>query len=94
MNTNTHFFILYIVICLSIVLLFYFLFKRSEVLPIRPYDFQKKRTVSSPNTILASQNPLRRKMNKGVPGMDPSERGKPLPAPKMPVAPVPLIVRV
>jgi hypothetical protein len=37
---------------------------------------------------------VRQKMNKGVPGMDSSERGKPLPAPKMPVAPVPLIVRV
>ncbi len=95
MNSSGRFFLLYIAVCLAIIILFYFLFKRSEVLPIRPYDFQKKRTVSSPNnTILASQNPLRRKMNKGVPGMDPSERGKPLPAPKMPTPPVPLVVRV
>jgi len=95
MNSSVRFFLLYIAVCLAIIILFYFIFKRSEVLPIRPYDFQKKRVVSSPNnTILASQDPLRRKMNKGVPGMDPSELGKPLPAPKMPVAPVPLIVRV
>lgn len=84
MNSSIRFFLLYITVCLAIVILFYYLFKRSEVLPT-PYTMNK---------IPASQDPLRRKVNKGIPGMDPSERGKPLPAPKMPVAPVPLVVRV
>jgi hypothetical protein len=104
MNSFTHFFLLYIVICLSIVLLFYYLFKRSEVPRTlskkTPYEFLRKKMnkgipgmdkteVGKP---LSMPDPLRRKMNKGVP--ENSERGKPLPAPKMPVAPVPLIVRV
>ena len=125
MNPSTHFFILYIVICLSIVLLFYYLFKRSEVHPRTlskktPYEFLRqkmnkgipgmdKTEVGKP---LSMPDPLRRKMNKSevekplsMPydflrkinksiSEDSSERGKPLPAPKMPVAPVPLIVRV
>lgn len=84
MNPTERFFLLYIAVCFTIMILFYFIFKRSEVLPILPYAFQKP----------VSQDPLRQKikkeMNQGIPGMD---RGKPLPAPKMPVAPVPLIVR-
>ena len=87
MNPTERFFLLYIAVCFSIMILFYFIFKRSEVLPILPYAFQ---TASKP----ISQDPLRQKikkeMNKGIPGM---ERGKPLPPPKMPVAPLPLIVR-
>jgi hypothetical protein len=73
-----------------ISIFFYFIFKRSEVLPILPYAFQKERAVP----LKTGQDPLRQKINKemnqGVPGMD---RGKPLPAPTMPVAPLPLIVR-
>ena len=107
MNPTTHFFLLYIIICFSIILLFYFLFKRSEVprtgtltkIPT-PYEFLRRKMnkgipgmdkteVGKP---LSMSDPLRRKVNKGV--SDSSELGKPLPAPKMPVAPVPLIVRV
>jgi hypothetical protein len=107
MNPTTHFFLLYIIICFSIILLFYFLFKRSEVprtgtltkIPT-PYEFLRKKMnkgipgmdkteVGKP---LSMSDPLRRKVNKGV--SDSSELGKPLPPPKMPVAPVPLIVRV
>ena len=90
MNPTERFFLLYITVCFSIMILFYFIFKRSEVLPILPYAFQ---TASKP----VSQDPLRQKikkeMNKGIPGMDKTDRGKPLPPPKMPVAPLPLIVR-
>lgn len=105
MNPTTHFFLLYIIICFSIILLFYFLFKRSEVNPRTlskktPYEFLRqkmnkgipgmdKTEVGNP---LSMSDPLRRKVNKGF--SDSSELGKPLPAPKMPVAPVPLIVRV
>jgi hypothetical protein len=107
MNSSTHFFLLYILICCSIILLFYFIFKRSEVprtgtltkIPT-PYEFLRRKMnkgipgmdKTEVGKSLSMPDPLRRKMNKGVPGN--SERGKPLPAPKMPVAPVPLIVRV
>ena len=86
-------------------LFFYYLFKRSEVDPRMlskktPYEFLRqkmnkgipgmdKTEVGNP---LSMSDPLRRKVNKGF--SDSSELGKPLPAPKMPVAPVPLIVRV
>ena len=129
MNPSTHFFLLYILICLSLGLLFSYLFKRSEVHPNRlttkkttPYEFLRKKMnknipgigktevgkpLSMPDDPLRRkmnksevEKPfsmpydfLRKKMNKGV-SEDPSELGKPLPAPKMPVAPVPLIVRV
>ncbi len=108
MNPTTHFFILYIIVCFSIILLFYFLFKRSEVprtgtltkkIPT-PYEFLRRKINKGipgmdPSEVgkpLSMSDPLRRKVNKGV--SDSSELGKPLPAPKMPVAPVPLIVRV
>lgn len=83
MNPSGRFFLLYITICLTISIIFYFIFKRSEVLPILPYAFETEHASSH-------VYPLRRNMNKGIPGMD-TERGKPI-SPKMPVAPDPLIV--
>lgn len=87
MNPTGRFFLLYITICLTISIIFYFIFKRSEVLPILPYAFETEHTSSHVYPLPTS---LRRNMNKGIPGMD-TERGKPLP-PTMPVAPDPLIV--
>jgi hypothetical protein len=87
MNPTGRFFLLYITICLTISIIFYFIFKRSEVLPILPYAFETEHPSSH---VYPLPTPLRRNMNKGIPGMD-TERGKPLPAP-MPVAPNPLIV--
>lgn len=129
MNPSTYFFLLYIVVCLSIGLLFYYLFKRSEVRPTMstakkmstPFEFLRKKMnkdipgigkIEVGKPLSMPNDPLRRKMNKGEvekPASTPydflrkkmnksisenkSERGKPLPPPKMPVAPVPLIVR-
>ncbi len=87
MNPTGRFFLLYITICLTISIIFYFIFKRSEVLPILPYAFETEHPSSH---VYPLPTPLRRNMNKGIPGMD-TERRKPLPA-SMPVAPDPLIV--
>jgi hypothetical protein len=88
MNPSGRFFLLYITICLTISIIFYFIFKRSEVLPILPYAFESEHT---PSHVYPLPTPLRRNMNKGIPGMD-TERGKSI-SPKMPIAPDPLIVR-
>lgn len=81
MSARGNFFILFFITCVVISVLFYLAFRRTT-LPILPYSFSKTPT--------------------GLPGMDKKPmkptsddtRGKPLPPPKMPVAPVPLVVNV
>jgi hypothetical protein len=75
MNSSTHFFILYVIVCFSIILLFYFLFKRSEV----PRTGILTKKIPSPITF------LRQKINKEIPGIEKSDRGKPLSMPYDPL---------
>jgi hypothetical protein len=83
MSSRGQFFIIFFITCIVISILFYFVFRHKNT-PLLPYYFSKTPT--------------------GLPGMDrkrtrlPSKKddelGKPLPPPKMPVAPVPLVVKV
>jgi hypothetical protein len=81
MSSRGQFFIIFFITCIVISILFYLAFRQNNT-PLLPYYFLKAPT--------------------GLPGMDrkrtrfsqDDELGKPLPPPKMPVAPVPLVVKV
>jgi len=81
MSSRGQFFIIFFITCIFISVLFFLAFRHNNT-PLLPYYFSKKPT--------------------GLPGMDrkrtrfsqDDELGKPLPPPKMPVAPVPLVVKV
>jgi hypothetical protein len=66
-----------------ISVLFYFAFRRND-LPILPYSYLSKTPTGLPGM---DRKPIRKSTSS-------DERGKPLPPPKMPVAPVPLVVKV
>jgi hypothetical protein len=83
MSSRGQFFIIFFITCIVISILFYFAFRHKNT-PLLPYSFSK------PSRGLPGMNKKRTRL----PSKKDNELGKPLPPPKMPVAPVPLVVKV
>jgi len=84
MSSRGQFFIIFFITCIVISILFYFVFRHKNT-PLLPYYYFSKTPTGLPG--------MDRKRTR-LPSKKDNELGKPLPPPKMPVAPVPLVVKV
>ena len=99
MNSRGQFFIIFIITCAIISGLFYIVFRR----PSKPFvPSHKKPTEVDKKSVKTKFASYLTKIKQGLPGMgkkpatsskNDTNLGKPLPAPNMPVAPPPLIIK-